>query len=71
MIPKKYKSFSEINNDLRILKLQQEIDKESLKLSYRTAKSSFYPTKLLGGFGGVAQKIFISLLANRLFKKLT
>jgi hypothetical protein len=71
MIPKKYSSFREINNDLRILKLQQEIDKESLRLNYRRAKSSFSPTNLLGGFGGIIQTLLISLVAKKVLKKLS
>lgn len=70
-IPKRYTSFSEIDKDLRILKLQQEVDKESLKYTYANAKKSLYPSNLLGGFGGILQKIVITLIAKKIFKKIT
>lgn len=70
-IPRKYTSFSEIDKDLRILKLQQEVDMESLKYTYERTKKSLYPTNLLGGFGGIIQKIVITLIAKRILKKIT
>lgn len=69
MIPKRYSSFAEINSDLKILQLRQQVDKETLKLKFREAKSSFYPTNLLGGFGGIIQKIILSLVATKLLKR--
>ncbi|MFD2604615.1 DUF6327 family protein [Euzebyella marina] len=69
MIPKKYTSFKEIDQDLKILKLQQEIERENMKLSFNTAKSSLYPTNLLGGVGGVLQKLIMSLVARKVMKK--
>ena len=71
MKPKLYNNFEEINTDLKILKLQREIDRENLKLTYQNARSSFYPTNILGGFGGLAKKIAISLFAKKLLKKLS
>ncbi len=70
-IPKRYTSFSEIDKDLRILKLQQEVDKESLKYNYENTKKSLYPSNLLGGFGGIIQKILITLIAKKIFKKIS
>ncbi len=67
---KRYNTFHEIDNDLKILKLQREIDKENLKLNYQSTKNNFYPTSLLGGFGGIVQKIAISMIAKKLLKKL-
>jgi len=69
MIPKRYTSFKEIDQDLKILKLQQEIDKENLKLTFQTAKNRIYPTSLLGGFSGIFKKFVISLVAKKLLKK--
>ena len=69
MIPKRYKSFTEIDQDLKILKLQQEIDRENLKLTFRTAKSNLYPTNMLGGLGGIIKKLAISMIAKKLLKK--
>ncbi|MEH6679559.1 MAG: DUF6327 family protein [Sediminicola sp.] len=71
MIAKKYNSFEEIDHRLKILKLQRKIDGESLKLNFNRTKESFYPTNLLGGFGGVLQKILITLIAKKIFKKFT
>ena len=66
---KKYTSFKEIDNDLRILALQQKVDKETLKLNFRTTKNKLYPTNLMGGFGGIVQKLLISFVAGKLLKK--
>lgn len=63
---KQYATFSEIDADLKILRLQQAIDKERLKFCYQSTKSSFYPTNLLGGLGGITKKIVISLVAKKL-----
>ena len=69
MIPKRYSSFEEIDQDLKILKLQQQIDRENLKLKFRETKTSLYPTNLLGGLGGLVQKFFISLFAKKVLNK--
>lgn len=66
---KRYTSFKEIDKDLKILALQQEIDKEALKLNFRTAKNSLYPTNLMGGVGGILQKLVISFIAGKFLKK--
>ena len=71
MIPKKYTSFKQIDQDLKILKLQQEIDRENLKMNFAIAKKNLYPTSLLGGFGGVVKKFVISLVAGKVLKKLS
>lgn len=65
---KKYSSFEEIDNDLRILRLQREIDREALKLNYQEARSSLYPTQLLGGLSGVIQKVAITMVAKKLMR---
>ncbi|MFT5737435.1 MAG: hypothetical protein ACI9SG_001784 [Maribacter sp.] len=51
MIPREYKSFEEIDARLKILKLQREIDQESLKLHFHRAKVDLVPSKLLQGLG--------------------
>ncbi len=70
MKPKRYTSFSEIDADLRILRLQKEIDLENLKLKYHTTKNSLYPAQLFGGLGGIAKKIAISMITKMVLKKL-
>ncbi|MBU2948286.1 DUF6327 family protein [Zobellia uliginosa] len=69
MIPKKYTSFEQIDKDLKVLKLQQEIERENLKMQVQITKNSLYPTNLLGGFSGVLQKLTLSLVAKKLMKK--
>jgi hypothetical protein len=66
---KKYNSFEEIDHDLKILRLNQDIDLENLKMNYHLARQSLYPTQLLGGFSGIVQKIVLSFLLNKLLKK--
>ncbi|MBT2161622.1 DUF6327 family protein [Zobellia barbeyronii] len=44
---KKYSSFSEIDNDLKILKLKQEIAKENLKLDLKSTKSHLSPVQMV------------------------
>ena len=69
MNPKRYSTFDEIDTDLKILNLQREIDRESLKLTYQSTTKNFYPTNLLGGFGGILQKLALSFVAGKLLKK--
>lgn len=71
MIPKRYTSFHEIDKDLKVLRLRQEIDREHLRLNAHRFKKGLYPTQLLGGVGGLVQKLMVSLVARRLFKKFT
>lgn len=53
-----YSSFEEIDKDLKILKLQTEIDKEEIKLSLDQTKSNLSPKSLLGSaVGSVVQKL--------------
>lgn len=66
---KLYNSFSEIDHRLKILSLQREIDKESLKLNLNRFKLDLCPTQLLGGFKGIVQKTLISLIATKLLKR--
>ncbi len=46
---KEYKSFREIDARLKILKLQRQIDQESLKLHFNRAKIDLLPRNLLKG----------------------
>lgn len=49
---REYKNFEEIDRDLRLLKLQKEIDKEKLLLSYNQTKESASPKRLLKSAAG-------------------
>ena len=54
---KVYKSFSEIDRDLNILKLQSEIEKEQMKLTFSEIKEDFSPISIAGNFiGAIAKK---------------
>ncbi|MEH6408079.1 MAG: DUF6327 family protein [Leeuwenhoekiella sp.] len=62
-----YTSFEQIDKDLKILKLQQQIDKEQIKLNGNTLKSSFSPMGLVTNvIGAVAQKAFVLKMVNKL-----
>ncbi|MCB7481901.1 DUF6327 family protein [Christiangramia sediminis] len=55
-----YSSFEEIDKDLKILKLQTEIDKEEIKLSLDQTKESLSPMSLMrNALGSIAQKALI------------
>lgn len=66
---KHYSSFTEIDQRLKILSLQREIDKESLKLNLNRLKMDLYPTRFLGGFKGIIKKTLISFIATKLLKR--
>lgn len=59
---REYKNFEEIDRDLKLLKLQQEIDKERIILSYNRTKESVSPKNLLKSAAG-------SLLKNAIIFK--
>ncbi|HKJ48503.1 MAG TPA: DUF6327 family protein [Christiangramia sp.] len=55
-----YSSFEEIDKDLKILKLQTEIDKEEIKLSVDQTKQSLSPLSLVGSVvGSIMQKALV------------
>lgn len=49
---REYKNFDEIERDLKLLKLQQEIDKEKVLLSYNRTKESLSPKRILKSAAG-------------------
>ncbi len=63
---KQYNSFVEIDERLRILRLQREIDTERIKLHLNQAKSSLYPTRWVGSFNGLIQKVILTLVIKKL-----
>ncbi|MCK0161222.1 DUF6327 family protein [Allomuricauda sp. F6463D] len=69
MIQSQYTSFEDIDRDLKVLKLQREIDEEKVKLAIQQTKAELYPTNILGGIAPLLQKIAISLIAKKLLKK--
>lgn len=67
-----YNSFDEIDERLKILKLQREISKESFKYNLHNARTNFYPGQLVGGFSGLLQKIALTFAIkklSRIFRK--
>ena len=57
-----YKTFNEIERDLKLLELQKEIDKEKIILSYNMTKESLAPKRVLKSAAG-------SLFKNALILK--
>lgn len=53
---KKYKSFKEVDRDLEVLKLQNELDKEEVKLSIQHTKEGLAPGYLLNSAATAAVK---------------
>lgn len=66
---KEYRSFTEIDRQLKILNLQREIDLEHFKLSLNRFRTDLYPTQLLGGFKGIIQKTVITFILQK-FRKI-
>ncbi|WP_375325891.1 DUF6327 family protein [Flagellimonas sp. GZD32] len=66
---KQYTSFDEIDRDLKVLKLERQIDEEKIKLAIQNIKKELYPVNVLGGLAPLIQKIAISLVAKKLIKK--
>ena len=65
---KEYSSFEEIDRDLKILKLQNQIDKEEIRLSVENTKDSLSPVSLIGGMlGSIVQKAFVLKAVSKIF----
>ena len=60
MIPKTYNSFEEIDNQLKILKLQREINKESLKLNLKHSKIDLTSLNVISSFNSYIQMKMIT-----------
>ncbi|WP_366939196.1 DUF6327 family protein [uncultured Eudoraea sp.] len=65
----KYNSFKEIDQDLKILALEREINKEYTKYSIQELKTYFYPFNLIRSFDGFVVKVVIPLILTKVFKK--
>lgn len=65
---KVYSSFEEIDRDLKILKLQTQIDREEIKLSIEQAKEGISPISLLGSLAGsILQKALVLKAVSKIF----
>lgn len=64
---KEYSSFEEVDRDLKILKLQTEIDKEEIKLALDQTKKSLSPKSLIGStVSAVVQKALLLKATTKL-----
>ncbi|MFZ0489434.1 MAG: DUF6327 family protein [Salegentibacter sp.] len=64
---KEYSSFEEIDRDLKILKLQTEIDKEEIKMALDQTKQSLSPKSLIGStVSAVVQKALLLKATTKL-----
>lgn len=63
---KEYRSFEEIDRDLKILKLQNEIDKEEVMLSFHRTKEALGPLALLSSAGQAAKRKAMEIKAMAL-----
>lgn len=61
---REYKNFDEVERDLKLLKLQQEINKERVLLSYNQTKESLSPMAILKDSVGAIFKSAIVLKAT-------
>ncbi len=65
---KKYTSFEEIDRDLKILKLQNEIDKEEIKISINHTKEALSPISIVGGMvSSIFQKAIVLKAVSKIF----
>jgi hypothetical protein len=69
---KQYSSFEEIDRDLKILKLQNEIDKEEIKLSIQETKDNMSPLSLAGSLitAAVRKALVLKAVAKMWGKRL-
>jgi hypothetical protein len=65
---KQYNSFEEIDKRLKILSLQREIDKESLKLNLKHSKIDMVPSRIFEDVNVLLQKKLITWLIKNLRK---
>ena len=69
MIKAQYTSFEDIDRDLKILKLQRQIDEEQVKLAVQKTKEELYPTNILTGMATLLQKLALTIVAKKLMNK--
>nr|WP_321415387.1 DUF6327 family protein [uncultured Allomuricauda sp.] len=69
MIKAQYTSFEDIDKDLKVLKLQRQIDEEQVKLSLQKTKEELYPTNILTSLAPLFQKLALTIVAKKLLNK--
>ncbi len=65
----KFNSFEEIDDQLKILSLKREINKERVKLKFGDLKTHLYPMNILKGLDGKLTRILVPLVFTRLLKR--
>ncbi|WP_117880433.1 hypothetical protein [Aureibaculum luteum] len=70
MIPNSYKSFEEIDEQLKILSLQNNIYKELIKLNLKSSKNNLKVESIKNELKSVVQEKLLAFVANKLLKKL-
>ncbi|WP_405572587.1 DUF6327 family protein [Winogradskyella sp. Asnod2-B02-A] len=70
MIPKRYNSFDEIDNDLQILSLQKQIYKERIKLSVRNSKNSLKSVNIKNELKGLLQNQLLTFVSDKILNQL-
>ncbi|WP_051254402.1 DUF6327 family protein [Arenibacter latericius] len=63
---KQYSSFSDIDEQLRILKLKREIDSENIRLHLNRAKMDVSPSRLVDNASVALQKNLITFAIQKL-----
>ncbi|SIR33433.1 DUF6327 family protein [Maribacter ulvicola] len=69
---KQYHSFKEIDERLKVLDLQRQIDQESIKLQFNSAKKDVIPYQLRQGLGasfiqkGTIKSVVLTFLSGKL-----
>lgn len=64
----RFSSFEEIDQRLKVLKLEKEIDKESFKFDLLKFRKNLYPAVFSGGIGGLIQILILSIVSKKLKK---
>jgi hypothetical protein len=62
---KQYSSFTEIDQDLRILQLERNIAKESLKLNLKITKNHISPAKVIDSASFNVKQFVIDFALNK------
>ena len=68
MTTHRYSSFDEIDDRLKVLKLEKEIDKESFKFDVLKFKKNITPAIFSGGIAGLLQIAILSFVTKKLSK---
>ena len=67
---RRFNSFEAIDEQLKILALKREIDKECAKLRVLDIKNHLYPVNLVRSMDGTIARVMIPLVISRIMKKI-